>query len=473
MAESWPRPSRAAVLALVAGLGLAVLAGFGGWVAVLRGLLAQPAVALAVSWWRQTRMPVAGLAAAGREGLPLLALWAAAAAAAALLLAWPLIALLDGGSLGAAVALSAMASAVLLGLWRTWPVWHALERRGGRLSETWRRLPQHDAGAWRGLGVAAALALVLAGIVLLAWPGLLSPGWHWPLALAWALALPVLHLAVQRVAAPAAVAAPLDFLELAATAPAAAEPLPEAGARVAELYAAARGGRVDRALQLLEAGADAHAPPPAGERDRRSLAVLASVLPDLRLLRALIGQGVDLNASDGGMTPLLAATRDSWHGRPESVMTLLANGADPRSPDAEGNTPLHHAARSTDPGVAALLRDAAAELDALNHEGFSPLGVACASGNWRLARFLLERGARPEPEGGQPALLAAAATEEDDPAGVQLLLKFKARVGTAGREGRTALHEAALAGHVDIVAALLGAGADPQARDGGGRTPWL
>lgn len=38
MAESWPRPSRAAVLALVAGLGLAVLAGFGGWVAVLAGL---------------------------------------------------------------------------------------------------------------------------------------------------------------------------------------------------------------------------------------------------------------------------------------------------------------------------------------------------------------------------------------------------------------------------------------------------
>ena len=473
MTDSRPRPPRAAVLALVVGLGLAVLAGFGGWVAVLSGLLAQPAVALAVSWWRQTRMPVAGLAAAGREGLPLLALWAAAAAAAALLLAWPLVALLDGGSLGAAVAVSAMASAVLLGLWRTWPVWHALERRGGRLSETWRRLPQHDAGAWRGLGVAAALALVLAGIVLLAWPGLLSPGWHWPLALAWALALPVLHLAVQRVAAPAAVAAPLDFLELAGTAAAAVEPLPEAGARVAELYAAARGGRVDRALQLLEAGADAHAPPPAGERDRRSLAVLASVLPDLRLLRALIGQGVDLNASDGGMTPLLAATRDSWHGRPESVMTLLANGADPRSPDAEGNTPLHHAARSTDPGVAALLRDAAAELDALNHEGFSPLGVACASGNWRLARFLLERGARPEPEGGQPALLAAAAPEEDDPAGVQLLLKFKARVGTAGREGRTALHEAALAGHADIVAALLAAGADPQARDGAGRTPWL
>src|SRR5690606_27754992 len=150
---------------------------------------------------------------------------------------------------------------------------------------------------------------------------------------------------------------------------------------------------------------------------------------------------------------------------PEAVMTLLANGADPRATDADGNTPLHHAARSTDPGVAALLRDAAAEIDALNHEGHSPLGVACAAGNWRLAKFLLERGALAEPPGGQPALLAAAAADEDDPAGVQLLLRFKARVGTPGRDGRTALHEAALAGHADIVATLLAAGADAQARD--------
>jgi ankyrin repeat protein len=70
---------------------------------------------------------------------------------------------------------------------------------------------------------------------------------------------------------------------------------------------------------------------------------------------------VDLNDVASGMTPLLAATRDSWHGRPEAVMTLLANGADPRVTDADGNTPLHHAARSSDPGVVALLRDAAAD----------------------------------------------------------------------------------------------------------------
>ncbi|MCP6318852.1 ankyrin repeat domain-containing protein, partial [Klebsiella pneumoniae] len=74
--------------------------------------------------------------------------------------------------------------------------------------------------------------------------------------------------------------------------------------------------------------------------------------------------------------------------------TLLANGADPRVNDREGNTPLHLAARSSDPGVAALLGDAAADLEARNHDGLTPLGVACAAGNWRLAKFLLERGAR-------------------------------------------------------------------------------
>jgi ankyrin repeat protein len=219
------------------------------------------------------------------------------------------------------------------------------------------------------------------------------------------------------------------------------------------LYEAARHGRIDRGLQLLQAGADPYALPDRNWRDQRSLAVLAAVLPDLRLLRELIARGVDVNAPHRGMTPLLAATRDSWHGRPEAVMTLLANGADSRATDSDGNTPLHHAARSSDPGVAALLRDAAAEVDALNNEGWSPLAVACQVGNWRLARFLLERGARSEPAEGTPVLLAAAATEDDDPAGVQLLLKHKARADARDRQRRSALHEAALAGHVEIIGA--------------------
>src|SRR5690606_18338749 len=153
-----------------------------------------------------------------------------------------------------------------------------------------------------------------------------------------AIAWPLLHLAVLR--------APLGTLELdvvempePALQPPAAEEA-DAGDATAALYVAARTGRVERALALVAEGADVNALPDAAGRAQRSLPVRAAVLPDLRLLRALIGRGVDVNQAHAGLTPLLAATRDSWHGRPEAVMTLLANGADPRAADREGNTPL-------------------------------------------------------------------------------------------------------------------------------------
>ncbi len=456
---------------LAGGILLTLLAGFGGAVAALAATLAQPLFALAARGWRDGGLPPRRESL--RDGAGLALAWAGGVAVLAALVAWPLASLRETGSLAAALGLSAVFGVALLGLWRLWPLWLGLERDGGPMREHWHALGELELGAWRGLGVAAIVLALVAAVLLLAWPGLLGSGARWTLAAILAVAAPALHALLQQVA-------PADPLpgfayehddedeELD-------EPIALAdGEPMAPLlYAAARAGRVERALELIELGADVNAPPPADDRDQRNLAVLAAVLPDLRLLRALIAHGIDLNAHHAGMTPLLAATRDSWHGRPDAVMTLLANGADPRLTDAEGNTPLHHAARSSDPGVAALLRDAAAELDPLNHDGLSPLGTACAVGNWRLAKFLLERGARPEPADGQPALLAAAGGEEDDPAGVALLLKHKARVDTRDRRGRTALHEAAFAGHVEIAATLLAAHADPDIRDHDGRTPFL
>lgn len=469
------RPYRAIAGATAFAVAATLLAGFGGdaaagsALAVAGGWLAQPAWALAVRWWREGN--AGAVPERRRDALALLWLWGGALLGAGLLLAWPLGALRQSGGVGAALAVSAVAGLCLIGLWRCWPLWQSLERDGGSLAQRWQLLGESEVGAWRGLGVAVPVLAVIAAIFVLAWPGLLAPPLRWAVALAMLPLWPLLHGSIQRVrAASPAMLAIADYApddeETLDTA------LPEGDPNIA-LYAAARNGRVDQALQLLEAGADPHALPPPGDRDQRSLPVLAAVLPDLRLLRALIAGGVDLNAVHAGMTPLLAATRDSWHGRPEAVMTLLANGADPRATDADGNTALHHAARSSDPGVAALLRDAAAGLDVLNRDGITPLGIACASGNWRLARFLLERGARAELEGATPALLPAAGGEEDDSAGVQLLLKHKARIDARDPQGRTALHEAAFAGHAGIVTALLGAGADVRARDAQERTPLL
>lgn len=468
-----PSRSRLLPIAFGAGVLLSLLAGIGGLVAALATWAAQPAFALGVSWARGSRALPATWRDAGRAILPLLALWAGGGALLAVLAAWPLAALRDSGSLAATLALSIAVAAVLLGLWRTWPLWQELEREGGSLRVGWHHLGTRELHAWHGLVVAAAALLVCAAGLVLAWPGLLSSTARWSLAVIAAIAAPLLHAVLQRMPVAGRVArSPLASDLLAATEPAPLESLPREE-WVPALYEAARGGRVDRALQLLEAGADPHALPAEHWRDQRSLAVLAAVLPDLRLLRELIIRRIDLNQAHRGMTPLLAATRDSWHGRPDAVMTLLANGADPRVADAEGNTPLHHAVRSSDPGVAALLRDAAAEIDALNHEALSPLAMACRAGNWRLARFLLERGAKPEPSDGSPVLLAAAGTEEDDPAGVQLLLKHKARIDARDRQRRSALHEAAQAGHAEIAEVLLAAGANLDARDLLGRTPFL
>ncbi len=448
--------------------------------------LAQAPMALGIALLRGTQRG----ARLGRDAAALGLAWGGGFVLALLLAAWPLTALRNTPGLLAVLAMSTAGAALLLALWRYWPLWRGLEREGGGIGKQYAALDTHQRGAWSGLQVAVPVWLLLAAGVALGWPDLLAGHARTIAVIAYAVLLPLAHALLQT--APSRTLAhglPVrDMHEDADAADAgdtqATDPVVvvepgetdqpvDVEALTRDLYIAARAGRVERALQLLQAGADARAEAPASERDRRGLPVLAAVLPDLRLLRGLIERGVDLNAARGLMTPLLAATRDSWHGRPEAVMTLLTNGADPRVGDADGNTPLHHAARSSDPGVAALLRDAGADMDALNGEGVSPLGIACAAGNWRLARFLLERTAKTEPAGGQPVLLAAAGTEEDDPAGVQLLLRHKARVDARDARERSALHEAASAGHASICTALLDAGADVHARDGLGRTPLL
>jgi len=459
---------------LAAGLLLALLPTWldSRW-ALLGLLLAQPPLLLAWSGWRgraRGTPPTPWL----QDVLALLALWTLAYALTALLLAWPLLALLETGALVPTLLLSACCGFLLIALWRLWPAFATAARSAhsfpALVTIAARGGPRPS--AWGLLLAVVVFALLALGFVL-AWPGLLPPAGRLPLLLAFPLLSLLAHAALHRLAAiaeapPKAAKAGFGADEDSAATPATTPPEDADEA----LYAALRHGRVDAALAALAAGANAHALPASGERDQRNLPMLAALQGDLRALRQLIARGVDLNQAYAGMTALLAATRDSWHGRPEAVMTLLANGADPRATDSDGSTPMHHAARSTDPAVAALLLDAGAHVDAINGEGHSPLAIACASGNWRLARFLIEHGARPEPVGGEPALLAAV-SGDDDPGGAQLLLRHKARVDARGGEHRTALLQACACGNVDIAGVLLDAGADRNAQDANGMTPLL
>jgi uncharacterized protein len=236
------------------------------------------------------------------------------------------------------------------------------------------------------------------------------------------------------------------------------------------LLAATRDGDIERALALVEAGADPNTAPAQGDRDQRPVLMLAALLPDTRLLRALIAKGADVNRATGGLTPLLAATRDSWHGRAEAVMTLLANGGSALAADGEGNTPLHGAVLSGEPIVAAMLLDAGAPTNALNKAGLSPLAIACRAANWPVAKFLLEHGAKATPADGEPALVAAAGVPDDDVEGVKLLLKHRAAVNAVDARHRSALMAAAAEGHEQIARALRAAGADVNVVDRHGST---
>ena len=234
------------------------------------------------------------------------------------------------------------------------------------------------------------------------------------------------------------------------------------------LLGAVRAGDLAAAGEWLARGAHPDAAPPAGARDQRSALVLAAELPDTRLLRVLIGAGAQVNHAQAGLTPLLAATRCCSAGRPETVTSLIANGADPARADADGNTPLHHAALCTEPAIAAILVDAQAPLEARNRDQATPLAVAAEAANWPLLRFLVRHGAHPG-----AALPAAAGIADDDPEGVELLLKHKAPVDAVDALGRSALMHAAREGHAAIVRRLFEAGADAALADRHGTTPLM
>ena len=420
-----------------------------------------------------------------------------------LLVAWPMLQLSHTPSLGAALILAAALVIAIAALWRLWPafglvfVWddaYPAQRDSswiftatlrsvafGRHLSHEERFFSHYLPAALALLVLAFGAVALTGLygVLPSEPRIAA------LAIYGVVLLPLGSLIIAnrtlrallcaKNVKPATTATPEAIKSIPARPPAVVvlnEQERTAGTpeQAKALLQATREGDIDRALALVEAGADPNTAPAADDRDQRPVLMLAALLPDTRLLRALIAKGADVNRASGGITPLLAATRDSWHGRAEAVMTLLANGANPLAADAEGSTPLHGAVLSAEAGVAAMLLDASAPINALTRSGVSPLAIACRAANWPLAKFLLERGAKPAPANGEPALVAAAGIADDDVTGIKLLLKHRAAVNAVDARHRSALLTAAAEGHEQIARALCTAGADVSLADNRGST---
>ena len=136
----------------------------------------------------------------------------------------------------------------------------------------------------------------------------------------------------------------------------------------------------------------------------------AAMQGDGETVRALLKQGVDVNAAQGdGMTAL------HWAGvkaDAEMAEMLLYAGANVKAATRLGGfTPLFLAAKTGDAAVVETLVKASADVNVVTTMGATPLMLAAASGNADTVSILLEHGAEvnaAEAARGQAALMFAA-----------------------------------------------------------------
>ena len=175
-------------------------------------------------------------------------------------------------------------------------------------------------------------------------------------------------------------------------------------------------------------------------------------------------RGVDMEASTVGtewnLLHMAASTGNSTLAnvlvRSEGTAGRLLNAR-----NALGETPLFVAVAYERIGVALLLLESGADVDATDAHGRTPLFKAATQGCNTALVALLGRGARVDQcdETGRSPLLMAVGNGEM--VTVRLLLEFDHAVDLEAEGGWTALHFAAQRGHAGIAAVLLGRGADP------------
>ncbi|AZL16361.1 ankyrin repeat domain-containing protein [Rickettsiales endosymbiont of Stachyamoeba lipophora] len=136
-------------------------------------------------------------------------------------------------------------------------------------------------------------------------------------------------------------------------------------------------------LKMIDFLLENHADPSLADKDngKAALHIVAgldlSMIPDAyqTLISNLIMKGADLEArNNDGRTPLHIAASNALL---DLVRILIANGANINALDSKQNTPLHLAAAAGAPRTTQLILETGkANINALNADGFTPLGYA-------------------------------------------------------------------------------------------------
>jgi ankyrin repeat protein len=161
-------------------------------------------------------------------------------------------------------------------------------------------------------------------------------------------------------------------------------------------------------------------------------------------------------------SPLIEAVKSDDRA---AALRLIARGEDVNAAEPDGTTALHWAAARNDLDLAQRLLAAGAKAAVRNQYGATPMSEAAAFGSPALLGALLQAGGDVESPNadGQTALMLVARTGNVDAAA--LLLKHGANVNAReGWKAQTALMWAAAQKQSAMVRALVGAGADVNAR---------
>jgi serine/threonine-protein phosphatase 6 regulatory ankyrin repeat subunit B len=237
------------------------------------------------------------------------------------------------------------------------------------------------------------------------------------------------------------------------------------------LYHAAREGHEEIVALLLSQGAHADMTDECGWTPFTRAASGGHLGVVKMLLQHMGGQGLD-QADREGRTALFYAIEE---GHAEVVGYVLSQGAQWNIKDPQGRTPLIVAIKKGHVGVAKMLLQHMGEqgLDQTDSSRMTALHHASRQGHEEIVAFLLSQGARVDLKGpaGNTPLIEAAGWKRLGV--VKMLLQHMGGKGLNQRNfhGWTALHDASVVGHEEIVRALLFAGADPTITEHKGETP--
>uniref|UniRef100_A0A3P9KJS6 Ankyrin repeat domain 29 n=1 Tax=Oryzias latipes TaxID=8090 RepID=A0A3P9KJS6_ORYLA len=230
------------------------------------------------------------------------------------------------------------------------------------------------------------------------------------------------------------------------------------------LMVASHGGHYDCVKELIMQGADINY-----QRETGSSALFFSSqhgYHDVVKLLFEFGASTEFQTKDGG-TALTVACQ---YGHSKVVDLLLRNGANVHDQLNDGATPLFLAAQGGHVTVIRHLLSCGAKVNQPREDGTTPLWIAAQMSHSQVVKVLLSRGADRDAVrlDGSTALFKAAMKGHNDV--IEELLKFSPSLDLL-QNGSTALHAAVMAGNVQTVRLLLGAGADPTLPDQKNKLP--